>query len=56
MREFETEQEAIAALKIAGYQVVNEPSGVFAKNGHKVKVVRDSWKAKYFIAQYGNNA
>lgn len=49
---FDTEADASVALRLAGYQAHNEAAAVYVKNGHKVKIVRDSWKAKYFIETY----
>jgi hypothetical protein len=52
MRAFETEDAAVVALRLSQYLAVNEAAGVYAKDGFKVKVVRDPWKAKYFIVPY----
>lgn len=51
---FDTEREAETAVKLAGYQATSI-EGVYVKDGHKVRVQRDSWAAKYFISSVQNN-
>lgn len=45
-RRFDDEEAAETALRIAGYLRVGV---VWVKDGYRVKVVRDSWAANYFI-------
>ena len=46
---YDTEDEATVALRLNGYAPYNEAAGIWVKDGYKVKIVRDGWKAKYFI-------
>lgn len=55
VREFDTEDQVAAALRANGYQPVNESAGIWAKDGWKVKIVRDGFKGKYFTRRYGRD-
>lgn len=46
MRRFETEEHAMTALQLAGYQ---QDGAAWIKDGQRVKIKRDSWKADYYI-------
>lgn len=48
-RRFDDEESAETALRLAGYQRVGALGVIWIKDGYRVKVVRDSWAANYFI-------